>query len=689
MLRHAGSRKPASFTPVHATSVTSLASHVSVSAQPRPEYANAEVEVLSERLEDARLRKEKLREAGLPTDHVDHEILNLRRRLREGGQLRAGDTLREDRYLLVCDVGRGGFAVVWKAYDRVAQDYVAIKVLHSNLAGDPLRRERFFRGARVMMELRHPAVVHVLDSKGEDGGFCYFVMEYVSGGNLREAVLNNKLKQEDLWKDIFLVGSAVALAHSRGLIHRDIKPSNILLDASGAPKLTDFDLVGARDTTGGTRTGALGTVVYAAPECLDKPQEATPRADVYSLGMTAIFCLAGRDLSLSTFRNPEQTIEELCCSETVMNVLRRAVAWLPESRFSDAHEMVADLASALEKRSADQHGSGMGHEVMPTAPRAKGLRHWRVFSLNRIGIVTGMISIIVGAALLLPYSDCSKSDSTGALASATLPVMTIDRAWSQRVGRSEVPADANNEHPVALAQLDAAASVSLRHSSVSDCYIVVLSDPSDANVVIPPTRVVGKTPYRIALPCGGPVRIEVQKRALVPAVRMVTPTPEGTQVYVVLSPKIEAIRTSIPTPPFEPRMVRSAKHNKQEGYRSYPPAPAERCDPFADQNGSECLRIRQHDEMLTRAVKRKIERYANVVYPLWAAEHPDKVCPERLIDLNDYVDYNDTDMNDPWGYPLKMMCGTSLPPGATTGVAVLSVGADGEEGTDDDIKSWE
>lgn len=137
------------------------------------------------------------------------------------------------------------------------------------------------------MELQDPAVVRVLESRGEESGFHYFVMEYVPGGNLRDAVLGGRLT-EDRRNIVLSIGEVLAAAHSHGVVHRDIKPSNILLDGSGAPKLTDFDLVSAGDTPGGTRTGALGTVVYAAPECLDKPQEATARADVFGLGMTAI-----------------------------------------------------------------------------------------------------------------------------------------------------------------------------------------------------------------------------------------------------------------------------------------------------------------------------------------------------------------------------------------------------------------
>lgn len=281
----------------------------------------------------------------------------MRRQLREGGRLRAGDALDDGRYLLVQEVGRGGFAVVWNAYDRREQQRVAIKMLHPNLAGDPLRRERFFRGARAMRDLGHAAVVRVHEPEGEDGGFYYFVMELLTGGDLRQAVLANRMANERVLPLLLQVIEAIASAHARGMVHRDIKPANILLDGDGNPKLTDFDLVGAADTTGGTRTGALGTVVYAAPECLEKPQEATARADVYGVGMTALFCLSRQELSLSVFRNPERLIARLDCSDRVRDVLRRAVAWEPGDRFADAAELGHALRAALAPVRSEREGA--------------------------------------------------------------------------------------------------------------------------------------------------------------------------------------------------------------------------------------------------------------------------------------------------------------------------------------------
>jgi serine/threonine protein kinase len=303
------------------------------SRAPTPSYPDPETRAISGRIEAAQKRRRSLQQGGFDTKEVDLEILGLRRQLRQGGQLRPGDALDDGRYLIIDRLGQGGFAVVWKAHDRQRDRLVAIKVLRGELVRDEIRLERFLRGARRMAEIDHPAVVRVLDPSGEDGGFRYFVMELVAGGDFRAAVLEGRVPREKVVPLILTVGDALVEAHRRGLVHRDVKPANILLDESGAPKLTDFDLVGGADTTGGTRTGALGTFLYAAPEMMDRPQDADVRADVYSLGMTAIFGLYGAELPMTVLREIDRILAGLPCSPAVQRVLWQAVAWDPGLRY--------------------------------------------------------------------------------------------------------------------------------------------------------------------------------------------------------------------------------------------------------------------------------------------------------------------------------------------------------------------
>ena len=136
------------------------------------------------------------------------------------------------------------------------------------------------------------------------------------------------------------------LYHGHDIIHRDIKPANIVLDGVGSLKLTDFDLVHADDTTGGTRTGVLGTYGYAAPEQMQRPQDVDARADVYGLGMTAVFALHGADPSLyEILRNANGFIDSLAVSDRVKPVLSRSIAWEVGERYPS----VADFCAALRE----------------------------------------------------------------------------------------------------------------------------------------------------------------------------------------------------------------------------------------------------------------------------------------------------------------------------------------------------
>ncbi|WP_438009248.1 protein kinase [Sorangium sp. So ce321] len=316
--------------------------------------AEAAIRAIDRQIAAAQKRRVKLQAAGASTAEVEAELLDLRRKRREGGQLHAGEELGEGRYLLLERIGRGGFATVWRALDAArAEQSVAIKVLHPNLAGDEGRRERFFRGARAMAALDHRGVVRILEPKCEDSGWHYFVMELVHGEDVNSAVVGKRLPAERVIPMILRAGEAISFAHGRGLVHRDVKPANILLDAEGTPRITDFDLVWARDTTGGTRSGALGTFLYAAPELMHRPQEADERADVYGLGMTTVFCLHGAELPPIMMRYPGRVLERLACSDAVRKVLERAIEFEAAERFPD----VAAFCEALKGAAAGEGGT--------------------------------------------------------------------------------------------------------------------------------------------------------------------------------------------------------------------------------------------------------------------------------------------------------------------------------------------
>lgn len=317
-----------------------------VSPPPVPRFPNEEVRILAEALEEAHLREETIVSAGGDPTAVRLEMVALRRQIREGGNVKAGDLLAAGRFKLLEALGGGGFATVWKAYDRRDKALVAVKVLHPQHGEDRSRRERFFRGARKMAELHHPGIVRVIERKLDDGGFHFFVMEFVEGGDLRRAVLEKRISAEEVYPLLWQVAEALQYAHDRGVIHRDVKPANILLGAAGHPKLADFDLVRAADTTGGTMGGGmLGTFLYTAPEGMNAPQESGIPADVYSFAMTAAFCFHGAELPIDVLRDGNAFLAKLPCPAGVRNALRKGAAWGVAKRFPT----VKALAEEIEK----------------------------------------------------------------------------------------------------------------------------------------------------------------------------------------------------------------------------------------------------------------------------------------------------------------------------------------------------
>lgn len=291
-----------------------------------------------------RLAQAMLRDAN--TSAIEEEILAIKRHLRHGHEVRQGEFLGNRRYLLDQLIGHGGYASVWKAYDTKLRRTVAVKILHGQWAKDRSHRERFQRGARQMCKLEHPSIVRVLEEVQDENGLHYFVMNYISGGDLRQAVIKDRRPVKEVMTALVEIGEALHFAHQQGIYHRDVKPANILLDGQRA-YLTDFDLVWARDTTGGTRTGSLGTFIYASPESYRDSSHPTPATDVFSLGMTAVFALYGDDLGLEVLRDPEWFIEKLAGPAQLRRVIAKATQFQSHDRFVSMKDFCEALRDAL------------------------------------------------------------------------------------------------------------------------------------------------------------------------------------------------------------------------------------------------------------------------------------------------------------------------------------------------------
>ncbi len=307
---------------------------------------DAESQSQARKLEDLYERKRDLALAGKDVTRITKQINDIRSLLHRGPLLRPGDLLADGRFKLGQIIGQGGFATVWQAADREGH-VVALKVLHAHHGQDSSRRERFFRGAREMADLRHQHIVAVLEAKHEEGGWHFFVMEYVKGNNFEEAVLAGTLTCAEQLSILRQAGDALVFAHERGVVHRDVKPSNILIDNNVTAKLTDFDLARADESTGFTATHAmLGTLQFAAPEALHSAAEADMRADIYSLASTAVFALFDGRMPATYYRDPAQVIARLPHQGRLRQVLTRATSFERQRRPVSVAEFCKALAKA-------------------------------------------------------------------------------------------------------------------------------------------------------------------------------------------------------------------------------------------------------------------------------------------------------------------------------------------------------
>jgi serine/threonine protein kinase len=200
------------------------------------------------------------------------------------------------KFEILEEIGRGGFAVVYKARDTTLDRIVALKVLHPQLTADPRFLQRFHQEAQAAAGLHHPHIVTVYEV-GEEAGQHYLAMAFLPGRTLDELASEGPLPVESAISIIEQIAEAVDAIHGQVLVHRDVKPGNILVDDSGRATLLDFGIVRAAQGTRLTTTmTVLGTPEYMAPEQAEAEQadEIDWRADVYALGVVAYELLVGR-----------------------------------------------------------------------------------------------------------------------------------------------------------------------------------------------------------------------------------------------------------------------------------------------------------------------------------------------------------------------------------------------------------
>ncbi|HXG10637.1 MAG TPA: protein kinase [Gemmataceae bacterium] len=203
------------------------------------------------------------------------------------------------KYRILERLGTGGMGSVFLCEDRNLRRRVAVKVLPPRIAKDPASLARFHREAQVVAVLDHPNIVHALDFC-QDDNLYYLVMEFIDGHSLQEIV--DKQGPLDLDRACHYIRQAArGLEHAfkNGLVHRDIKPGNILVDKSGTVKILDLGLARFTDsrneaiTTRFDDNSVMGTADYLSPEQAVSLHDVDTRADIYSLGMTFYFLLAG------------------------------------------------------------------------------------------------------------------------------------------------------------------------------------------------------------------------------------------------------------------------------------------------------------------------------------------------------------------------------------------------------------
>jgi serine/threonine-protein kinase len=316
------------------------------------------------------------------------------------------------RYEVRAELGRGGMATVYRAWDPSFEREVAIKMLPRELLHDPQFRDRFRREIKTIASLEHPAIVPVYDV-GEEDGVPYFVMRYMPGGSLTQWIEKGKFSIEDAARIIERLSSALAYAHRHGLIHRDLKPDNILFDNNGDPFISDFGVAKITDSsTNMTGSGIIGTPAYMSPEqASGDPVDA--RSDIYGLGVIIFQMLSGHQPYEATtpmgvaVKHITDPVPDILAANPELppetdKIIKTAMAKDREQRYPTATELSRALHDAAFGTVAQGPSATVASGTAVASAKATGAAPARSGGRGiLIGVVVLLLLLVVGGGAFL------------------------------------------------------------------------------------------------------------------------------------------------------------------------------------------------------------------------------------------------------------------------------------------------
>jgi WD40 repeat protein/serine/threonine protein kinase len=332
------------------------------------------------------------------------------------------------------EIGTGGAAIVYRAFQRIVDRKVAIKVILPKYANEPEFIRRFDSEAQIVAKIEHPFIVPLYDYWRDPNG-AYLVMRWLQGGNLRK-LLNEHgaVPVQETLKFINQIASALQAAHKAGVVHRDLKPDNILLDVENNAYLTDFGiakLIGEQ-LPGNT---FAGSIAYVAPEQITG-NSPTPQADIYSFGVMIYEILTGQhpfpnttitELLLHHTHDPLPDIRTINpqLSDEFNLIIQQSTAKDPSDRYQDVRELMQAFYQ-LEHETSEQ-AAVMWSSETPTTNPYKGLRAFQESDaadfFGREAFVSEMLKRLRQGEKFLSIVGPSGSGKSSAIRAGLIPAL--------------------------------------------------------------------------------------------------------------------------------------------------------------------------------------------------------------------------------------------------------------------------